>query len=491
MKLTAWIKHFLVYGLGIVLMNILPALLIPIYTHRVPPAIYGVLELLNRSQDILLLILSFGLRSALLTFYQMGKDEPDRQRGVYSTAVQFLATFGLVLILLMMIGASKWSTLLFGTREYSGAVLLILAGTYFETLFQMAVLYLQSELRSTFYVSVFTSRVVLAIILNLILVYWWRWGLMGILWATFLHTSIYAIGVTAYMFWRTGWRFDTKLLKEMLLFGAPLMIGAFASFLLNNGDRYFLNRYGSQTEVGLYGLGYRIGILSMSLVVMPFGKIWSVIMVDMSKRADAPFEFGKIATYLLAACAFSTLGFSLLSPYLIRFFTGQAYWSAYRVVPLVGAAYVFYGWTIVMDASFYVTKRTIYKLYSVAIAGGIVVLLYWWLIPRYGMMGAAWATLGGFASFAGLNAYYAQRVYPIRYQLGRICILFLGAVAFYAIGSLIPITPIASGIVLRCFVTVAFPLVLVWGGFLKTEERRALGGYLQVFRVRLLSGREV
>src|ERR1700719_2204518 len=129
-KLSAWIKHFLVYGLGIVMMNVLPALMIPIYTHRVPPAIYGVLELLNRSQEFLLLILSFGLRSALLTFYQMSKDEPERRKGVYSTALQFLSSFGLVLILLTMFGARTWSLLLFGTRTYSIAVLLILAATY-------------------------------------------------------------------------------------------------------------------------------------------------------------------------------------------------------------------------------------------------------------------------------------------------------------------------------------------------------------------------
>jgi O-antigen/teichoic acid export membrane protein len=472
-------------------MNLLPALLIPIYTHRVSPSIYGVLELLNRSQDILMLILSFGLRSALLTFYQMGKDEPERQKGVYSTALQFLGSLGLALILLMMLGSGMWSILLFGTRAYAGAVLLILAGTYFETIFQMAVLYLQSELRSTLYVSIFTTRVLLAIALNLLLVYWWRWGLMGIIWATFFHTSVYSIAVVTYMFRRTGLRFDYRLLKEMLRFGAPVMIGAFASFLLTNGDRYFLNHYGTHAEVGLYGLGYRIGILSMSLVVMPFGKIWSVTMVDISKKPDGPVELGKIATYLLAACTFSTLGFSLLGPYLIRFFTEQSYWNAYRVVPLVGAAYIFYSWTVVMDASFYVTKRTVYKIYSITMSGIIVMLLYWWLIPRFGMIGAAWATLGGYASYAALTAYYAQRVYQIHYQLSRLSLLFVGAVAFYGIGVLIPITPIVSGIIFRSLVTLGFPVALWLGGFLKSDERRVLGEYVQSFRLRYPSGPQV
>lgn len=488
MKLGTWIKHFLVYGLGVVLMNVLPALLIPIYTYRVSASIYGVLELLNRSQEILLLIFSFGLRSSLLTFYQMSKDDPERRRAIYSTALQFLSSFGLLLILLMMLGAGRWSLLLFGTRAYKTAILLILAGTYFEMVFQMAVLYLQSELRSVLYVNLFTTRALAAIALNLVFVYWWRWGLMGILWATVIHTAAYAVVVVVYMFRRTGFHFDAPVLREMLRFGAPVMVGAFAGFLLNNGDRYFLNHYGTSRDVGLYGLGYRIGALSMSLVLMPFGKIWSVTMVDISKKSDGPSELGRVATYFLFACTFSTLGISLLGPYLIRLFAERSYWDAYRIVPPVGVAYIFYAWTTIMDASFYLTRRTVYKIYSISIAGAVVMLLYCWLIPRFGMMGAAWATLGGYASYAGLTAFYAQRVYRIRYRGSQLILLFVAALVFYAVGALIPITPLLSGIILRSLITLLFPIALWMVGFLEDDERRVLGKYWQTLRLRYLGG---
>lgn len=489
MKLGSWIKHFLVYGFGVFLMNFLPALMIPIYTHRVTPSVYGVLELLSRSQEIILLILSFGLRSALLTFYQMGKEMAGRQQRIYSTALQFLSSFGVAAILLLILGSRLWSSLLFGTREYASAVVLILAGTYFEMVFQMAVLYLQSQLRSVLYVTVFTTRLILAIVLNLIFVYWWRWGLMGILWATLIHTAVYAIGTLIYVLRRTKFHFDRQLLGEMLRFGAPLVVSAIASFMLNNGDRYFLNIYCSQADVGIYGLGYKIGMLSMTLVLMPFMKIWSVTMVDISRKPEGPEEFGKIATYLIAACAFSTLGFSLLSPYLVRFFSERSYWEAYRVVPIVGAAYILYSWTVVMDASFYVKKQTVYKIYSMGIAGGSVMLLYWLLIPRFGMTGAAWATLGGYAIFAIATAFYAQRVYLIRYELGRLSVLFAVGVLFCEVGKLVPITPLARGIVLRTILTLGYPLVLWFSGFVKQEERKVLGEHWQTVRLRFLKSR--
>jgi len=486
LRLNQWAKHFVVYGLGVVLMNLLPALMIPIYTYRISPSIYGVVELLNRSQDILILILSFGLRSAVVTFYQMDQGNPKAQRTVYSTSMGFMAAVSLAVILALLPFSPWISKLLFGSREYNAAVVLILVATYFEVLFQSGVLYLQSELRSVLYVSTYTARSVLAILLNLLLVFWWGWGLMGILWATLIHTSIFAIAVTAYMCRRTGLTFDRKILGELLVFGLPLMIGGFGGFILNNGDRFFLEAFRSSSEVGLYGVGYRLGTVALALVIQPFLKIWSVTMVDISRRPDGRTELGRIATYLLAACIFTTLALSLLGPYLVEWITERSYWQAFRTIPVIGLAYIFFAWTIVMDASFYVTKKTIYKLYDIGLASVVILLLYWWLIPRYGMMGAAWATVGGFASYAGFKAFFAQRVFRIQYELGRIVTVSVIGFLLYEAGAHVATRLVIPGLAMRVGLTLAFPTVLWVGGFITPEERRSLVEYGQSLRTTYL-----
>ena len=486
MQLNQWVKHFLVYGLGVVLMNLLPALMIPIYTYRISPSIYGVVELLNRSQDILILILSFGLRSAVVTFYQMDQGNPKAQRSVYSTSMGFMAVVSLAVILALLPFSPWISKLLFGSRQYDAAVVLILVATYFEVLFQSGVLYIQSELRSLLYVGTYTARSIFAILLNLVLVFWWGWGLMGILWATLIHTSIFAIFVSVYMCRRTGLGFDRKLLKELLVFGMPLMIGGFGGFILNNGDRFFLEAFRSPAEVGLYGVGYRLGTVALALVIQPFLKIWSVTMVDLSRRPDGRNELGRIATYLLAACIFTTLALSLLGPYIVEWITERSYWQAFRTIPIVGLAYIFFAWTIVMDASFYVTKKTIYKLYDIGLASIVILVLYWWLIPRYGMMGAAWATVGGFASYAGFKAFFAQRVFPIHYQLRRIAIMGVLGFLLYEAGAHVATHMVIPGLALRTVLTFAFPTLLWVSGFVSQDERKAFTEYWNTLRTSYL-----
>lgn len=113
-------------------------------------------------------------------------------------------------------------------------------------------------------------------------------------------------------------------------------------------------------------------------------------------------------------------------------------------------------------------------------------MLYWWLIPRYGMMGAAWATLGGYATFAAATILYAQRVYFIQYQFGRLVALGAVGLLFYKLGALIPITPVVTGLVLRSLIILAFPVALWIGGFLTHDERQAIGEYWATLRLRYL-----
>src|SRR5437016_5143437 len=95
--MNRWIKHFLIYGSGTILLNAIPFFLIPIYTRAVSVSEYGVLELLNRSQDFVLLIITMGMASTLATLYQMEESRTGKLE-LYSTAILFLSLTSLVIL---------------------------------------------------------------------------------------------------------------------------------------------------------------------------------------------------------------------------------------------------------------------------------------------------------------------------------------------------------------------------------------------------------
>ena len=60
------------------------------------------------------------------------------------------------------------------------------------------------------------------------------------------------------------------------------------------------------------------------------------------------------------------------------------------------------------------------------------------MLPRFGAMGAAWATVLAYAVMAALGHALSRRVFPIPFEGGRIARLSAAAAAAYALAALVP-----------------------------------------------------
>jgi hypothetical protein len=100
-----------------------------------------------------------------------------------------------------------------------------------------------------------------------------------------------------------------------------------------------------------------------------------------------------------------------------------------------------------------------------------MLLLYALLIPRGGIVGAAWATLGGFAFMAFLTLQVSQRAFIVNYEWGRLCLMLLWTVLAWSIGQILPADlwalPAKAGMWLGWF-------ALQWWTIFSEEERQWL-----------------
>src|SRR6478672_6893450 len=83
------------------------------------------------------------------------------------------------------------------------------------------------------------------------------------------------------------------------------------------------------------------------------------------------------------------------------------------------------------------------------------------LIPRFGIIGAAWANAAAYAVQAGIAGRMSQHFYPVRYEYGRVTRAVAAAVVAYAAGSALPAMPSWLGVPLR-----GTTVLLVMGGLL-------------------------
>jgi O-antigen/teichoic acid export membrane protein len=82
------------------------------------------------------------------------------------------------------------------------------------------------------------------------------------------------------------------------------------------------------------------------------------------------------------------------------------------------------------------------------------------LIPRIGILGAAWATFAAYAWFAGATWWYARRVYPVRLELRPLAVLSLATLLALALAALTDPAPAnLTSILLRGLIAVGFGVV--------------------------------
>jgi peptidoglycan biosynthesis protein MviN/MurJ (putative lipid II flippase) len=97
------------------------------------------------------------------------------------------------------------------------------------------------------------------------------------------------------------------------------------------------------------------------------------------------------------------------------------------------------------------------------------------LVPRFGMMGAAWANAVAYAMQALLAYRFSQRFYPIAYETRRILLVVTAAlVACFGARALPAMHPIAGVLVRGTTVAVLYTAILAVTGFFRPEEVRAL-----------------
>src|SRR5260370_32273152 len=71
-------RHSAVYGLGGLVSRILATLLLPLYTHYLPPGSYGRVEIVTAATAVLAILLQLGISSAFFRFYFDAKEDSER-----------------------------------------------------------------------------------------------------------------------------------------------------------------------------------------------------------------------------------------------------------------------------------------------------------------------------------------------------------------------------------------------------------------------------
>jgi O-antigen/teichoic acid export membrane protein len=270
---------------------------------------------------------------------------------------------------------------------------------------------------------------------------------------------------------------DWDALRESLRFGYATLLSGYSNILIIAGDRYMLGFLRTVNEVGLYSFGCNIGnMVTLAIGTPVISGVWPTIR-RMEERPDEQRAFVRqVTTFVCAAGVALAVGLSIFAQELIRLLASRPeFVAAAAVVPLLAFSQALQGLAAFTEAGITLGNKPAYCSGTALAAAAANLGLGFVLIPRFGILGAGWATLVSFLLWNALNLHYSTKFYRLRFDVPRLLhSLVLGAIVVAA-AQLLPrgLSPLLLW-PLKAVLGAAYPLLLAATGFVRPEEWRIL-----------------
>lgn len=224
--------------------------------------------------------------------------------------------------------------------------------------------------------------------------------------------------------------FKGSLLKKMLLYGLPIMVGSLAYVTNENLDKLLLGDMIGKDEMGIYAACYKLGVF-MTLYVMAFRLGAEPFFFNHADKENAKETYSKIMTWFtIIGAIFMLVVVGFITPFSKILLGKPEYFSALAIVPIILLANLFLGIYNNLSVWYKLTDKTKYGMYFSIFGAILTIVLNVVFIPTYGFMASAWATLIAYGGMAIISYIYGKKYYRVPYKIRKIIFYILVSTLF-------------------------------------------------------------
>jgi O-antigen/teichoic acid export membrane protein len=408
-------KSFSLYTIASFVERGIAFFLLPIFTFYLTTKDFGLLALITSIFSFTLPLVTLGIQGAISVAFFNGKKENYPSYFTSSIFPPFLISIFLTIIILI------FKKTIENYLEISIVWILIIPFFCFLSFFNSLLLIdYQIKDESKKYVVFSLTSSSFNVLVSILLVVFFKYGFEGRLLGQYLSLFIYSL-VAFYILY-----FKRKLLiksfswinaKDSLLYGLPLVPHIVGGMVINMSDRFFIDYFYGKEQLGIYNIGYILGsILSIlsgafANAIIPFSyKLFA------ENTYDAKAKVVKVYWIFVALMAFSGIVICLLTPLIFKWFVDIKFSEGSKYVVWIVLGYFFQGMYLLFANIIFYLKKTTILFYFSFINILINLSLNYFLIPKFGPMGAAYATFISFLVFFIMIAIYCNKMYPLPWR---------------------------------------------------------------------------
>ena len=403
-------------------------LLMPFYTAWLSTTQYSSAELITSTANLLIPLACMGITNGIFRF---AAERESNKIAVFSTSVALLAIGSAVFLLL--------SPVLCLIELFSHTVWLIALYVISANLQAVCAQYVRAVDRTKLFAVQGILNTLLTVLFNILFLAVWDMGVTGYVLSVIvgnLLTTVFLIAVAR--LWRVFSirAIDRRMMRDLLLFSLPMIPTTVCWLITDLSDRYMVTYFCGGAVNGIYSAAYKIPTI-VTLVSGIFMQAWQFSAVaESSDEAACKRFYSEVFRGFLSVVMIGTAGLILLSRVLTELLLNRAYFDAWQFMPTLLCAAAIEALVAFLATVYMVKKKSMHSFFTAMIGTLLNLLLNFVLIPEWGAIGAAVATLVAYVAvwiarlidaprMIGFSLYLPRQIVSILLILGASAIMTL------------------------------------------------------------------
>lgn len=418
MSTRSFATSLLSFSVGPMIGAFLSFALIPVITRLVDPALMGQLSMYTTAVALASLVGLLGMDQAYARDYLAAENRPS----LFSSSIAVPLVVSILMAAGVVVFHAPVSRLLYGSPRTT-ATLLLAAAIPLSVVLRYVALSVRMNGAGMRYSAVQLAQKGTTLVATILFVV-----VLGPRLATVVAAPVVALVVailvgllllpqSAFRFGRVATLIPSPAtISAHLAYGLPLVVATTQHWTLNFLDKLALRTWSTFDELGLYAAAFRLGSVLL-LFHQTFTAFWTPTAYRWYEEDVDPRRFQWV-TEGVAAFLLASYGLLVAARRLIVLLLGPAYREAVVLVPALALVPLLMtlSETTVVGISF--SRRTIWATWAMTGAALVNIAGNWLLVPRFGAIGAAVATVGAFFVLFWLRTVFANRLwYRFRLRL--------------------------------------------------------------------------
>lgn len=438
--MTKLFKSTIIYSLSNFLPQVVSFFLLPIYSRMLTQHDYGILATVEMISFIATIVMGMSLERAAQRFYF--DVEKEREKSIIlSTFFWSGAVISLVVLSILLVLFSKFQ--LISSIAFSPLLSMGLLIAFLNFFSLIPTIYFQLSENPWAYFGFKIARFVINTSLILYFFFNVSASAESKLEADLLTLILLLFGYLAVAIKYFGFKFDMDILKSGIRYSTPFIPTLLIAWVLGFSSRLFIEHYHEMSDVGFYSMGYKLAsviTLFSGAVSMAFQPIFYKLAAS---SGDEKSTLIQTTSYVVYALLLASLIYSLFLPEIVTYFIGSQYHGVEDVVLVLVFGNVLssiMGVTTVLHIL--QSKNTKANLYASMLSALVCIMLSYFLVPSFGVYGAASANAIAMTVLFFNQYYFAKKLYYVELPWKKYVLVGSGIVPIITLSNyLVPSIP--------------------------------------------------